>query len=132
MEGRGHVFRRKNRRLGRGTLEEGLVRRGFTLLEVAIALLLLSLLALFVLEPFSKTLAAAQETEATTQALVKAQDALESFRANPPTPTGCGGSTPLKGDLSYQLCVFAEGSLVKYEVRVYRGSDLVTAWVTHR
>ncbi|MCS7194507.1 MAG: prepilin-type N-terminal cleavage/methylation domain-containing protein [Meiothermus sp.] len=108
------------------------MREGFTLLEVAVALLLLSLLALFVLEPFTRAITTTQETKTLAQALIKAQDVLEDFRANPPAPTGCRPSAPLDGGLFYQVCVFTEGGLVKYEVRVYRNGELITAWVTHQ
>ena len=49
------------------------MRRGFTLLEIAVALLALGVLALFVVEPFVKVLLASQEMGALENALNKAQ-----------------------------------------------------------
>ncbi|WP_052605976.1 prepilin-type N-terminal cleavage/methylation domain-containing protein [Calidithermus timidus] len=108
------------------------MRKGFTLLEVVLALLFLSLLALFVLRPFTEVLLTQQETAPLEAALIKAQDILEGYRATPPIPVGCSSLEALEGGLSYQVCTLSEGSLVRYEVRVYRGSELITAWVTHQ
>ncbi|QMV31892.1 prepilin-type N-terminal cleavage/methylation domain-containing protein [Thermus thermophilus] len=64
------------------------MRRGLTLLEIAVALLALGVLALFVVEPFVKVLLASQEMGALENALSKAQEVLEGYRANPPRPHG--------------------------------------------
>ncbi|VCU53849.1 hypothetical protein TTHN1_01637 [Thermus thermophilus] len=108
------------------------MRRGLTLLEIAVALLALGVLALFVVEPFVKVLLASQEMGALENALSKAQEVLEGYRANPPAPTGgCSSPTALEGGLAYRVCSYSEGSLARYEVRVYRGSELLTALVTY-
>ena len=108
------------------------MRRGFTLLEIAGALLALGVLALFVVEPFVKVLLASQEMGALENALNKAQEVLEGYRANPPAPTGgCSSPTDLEGGLAYRVCSYSEGGLARYEVRIYRGSELLTALVTY-
>ena len=87
------------------------MRRGFTLLEIAVALLALGVLALFVVEPFVKVLLASQEMGALENALNKAQEVLEGYRANPPAPTGgCSSPTDLEGGLAYRVCSYSEGA----------------------
>ncbi len=107
--------------------------RGLTLLEIAFALLALSILALFVLEPFTRVLLASQEMAALEEALTQAQAVLEGYRADPTPPLeGCDLPEDLSGGFSYQVCSFSEGTLARYEVRILKGNQLVTALVTHQ
>lgn len=107
------------------------MNKGLTLLEIAFALLALSILALFVLEPFTRVLLASQEMAPLEEALSRAQGVLEGCRANPPAPLeGCGTPVDLGGGVSYQACSFTQGALVRYEVRVLQGGRLLTAFLT--
>ncbi|WP_337845034.1 prepilin-type cleavage/methylation domain-containing protein [Thermus sp.] len=109
------------------------MRKGLTLLEIAFALLALSVLALFVLEPFTRVLLASQETTPLEKAVNRAQEVLEGYRVSPPAPLeGCGAPVALEGGLSYQVCSFSEGILARYEVRILEGGELLTALVTHQ
>lgn len=101
---------------------------GLTLLEIAFALLVLGILAAFVVEPFARALLVGRETEALERAFGEAQALLEGIRANPPPSLeGCASPTPLEEGFSRQLCSYTQGNLIRYEVLLFRGSELQTA-----